>query len=58
MRTKLVPIHGVLPLILLFSVSSTAMAQLTGLPQYGVILSGTIIVLVILLGATWLYTRA
>jgi hypothetical protein len=42
MRTKLVSIDGVLPLlILLFSVSSTAMAQLIGLPQYGVILTGT-----------------
>ena len=41
MRTKLVS-DGVLPLlILLFSVSSTAMAQVTGLPQYGVILTGT-----------------
>ena len=40
MRTKLVS-DGVLPLlILLFSVSSTAMAQVTHLPQYGVILTG------------------
>jgi hypothetical protein len=42
MRTKLVSVDGVLPLLILFfSVSSTAMAQLTGLPQYGVILAGT-----------------
>lgn len=42
MGTKLVSIHGVLPLFtLLYSVSSSAMAQLTGLPQYGVILTGT-----------------